>query len=102
MSAIRKVSDMVREWLPQMRFQMSTLETNLAVHLRGNSTLMDALTALIKSRISGRVLIAEPSDPIACKSMLARDRELQWLLSRLEFIYRSPVNPTGEDREQLG
>jgi hypothetical protein len=34
---------------------------------------------------------------VACKSIIARDRELQWLLSRLEHIYSSPLSEAAID-----
>ena len=100
MSTLNRVMRAVQEWLPQVRNQMSRVETELAPHLRGNEKLMVALTNMISERIAGRVKIPEPTDPLVCKSMLARDRELQWLLTRLEFIYRSPVDIPGSDAEQ--
>lgn len=90
---------MVREWLPTMRYRMSPEEASLGIYLRGNTPLMQALCALLQARISGRAKAQEPSDPMECKSMIARDREIQWLLGRLDFIYHSPVNPPGDDAE---
>jgi hypothetical protein len=87
-----KLSDYVRNLFPVVRTRMSKEEVDLGIHLRGNPKLYEALTAIIKTRIEGRAGIPEPSDPLDCKSMLARDRELQWLLSRLAFVYSSPVN----------
>jgi hypothetical protein len=100
-STVRHVSDFVRELMPSLRQQMSREEIALAIHLRGNEKLKNDLINLINTRISGRAKVQEPSDPIVCKSMLARDRELQWLIIRLEFIYRSPVNTPGSDAELL-
>lgn len=94
---VERLSDWVRKTLPQKLMEMSARESALAIHLRGNDALYEVLTGLIEDRISGRANLPEPSDPIACKSMLARDRELQWLLSRIEFIYRSPANNPGSD-----
>lgn len=94
---VQKLSDWVRETLPKQLFAMSKSEAALAVHLRGNDALYETLTGLLEDRIAGRAKLPEPSDPLACKSMLARDRELQWLLGRIEFIYRSPVNNPGSD-----
>jgi len=100
MSTVNRIMRAVQEWLPQVRNQMSRAEVELAPHLRGNEKLMTALSNVISERIAGRAKIQEPSDPLVCKSMLARDRELQWLLGRLEFIYRSPVDIPGSDAEQ--
>jgi len=100
MSTVNRIMRAVQEWLPQVRNQMSRAEVELAPHLRGNEKLLTALTNMINDRIVGRVRVPEPSDPLVCKSMLARDRELQWLLARLEFIYRSPVDTPGSDAEQ--
>lgn len=100
-STARHVSDLVRELMPSLRQQMSREEIALAIHLRGNEKLKNDLIGLINTRISGRVRVQEPTDPIVCKSMLARDRELQWLINRLEFIYRSPVSTPGSDAEPL-
>lgn len=96
-TATRKVSDMVRAMVPHMRQVLSKDEHQLAVYLRGNEVMFDALTGMIRTRIAGRASLPEPSDPLVCKSMLARDRELQWLLSRLEFVYKSPVSQTAEE-----
>ena len=100
MSTLNRVMKAVQDWLPQARNRMSKSEMDLAIILRGNDKLMAYLTEMINDRIAGRARVPEPSDPLVCKSMLARDRELQWLLSRLEFIYRSPVGIPGSDAEQ--
>ena len=96
----QKLSDYVQGLFPALRNRMSKEETDLAILLRGNQRLYEALVAVIKSRIEGRAGVAEPSDPLVCKSMLARDRELQFLLNRLAFLYSSPVNPQPDDGEQ--
>ncbi len=97
----RSVSEMVRGMVPGIRYRFTKEEVSLAVHLRGNEKLHDSLQELIKSRIAGRAIVPEPSDPVQCKSMLARDRELQWLLGRLKMLYSSPVAvPTERDDEQ--
>lgn len=100
LAATQKVSDMVRAMVPHLRGRLTPDEAALAVHLRGNERLYEDLTRIIRGRIGGRASLPEPSDPLVCKSMLARDRELQWLLSRLEFIHRSPVaTPADSDGE---
>lgn len=97
----RKVSDMVREMIPRFRHHLTEEEAALALHLRGNTVLLEALKALIQTRISGRGSIPVPIDPIVCRGMMERDRELQWLLSRLEYVHTSPVTqPEHDVREQ--
>ena len=93
-----RVADMVRDMIPRMRITVSKEEAELAPYLRGNDGLLRALHNLILCRIEGRAAVPEPTDPVACKSMVARDRELTWLIGRLDFIYRSPVQAqvTGE------
>lgn len=96
--AARKVSDLVREMVPFMRRSLTADEALVAVYLRGNENLLKGLRAMVQSRIEGRAHLPEPSDPLVCKSMVARDRELQWLMSRLEFIHRSPMSePVAQD-----
>lgn len=96
----RRVSDMVREMIPRLRHPpMKVDEQQLGVYLRGNAPLYGALVGIINSRIAGRANVPEPSDPLICKSMMARDRELQWLLGRLEYVYQSPVQQAHEDSE---
>jgi hypothetical protein len=101
MTQPRRVSDIVRDMVPFMRNRMSGAEHDLAVHLRGNEALFNALSTVLRERLEGRARLSEPSDPVACKSMVARDRELQWLLGRLDYLYRSPVaTPTDDGGEQ--
>jgi hypothetical protein len=93
----RRLTDVVREMIPHLRNALTPDERALAIHLRGNEALYLALTTLVRSRIEGRAKLPEPTDPLAAKSMVARDRELQWVLARLEFVYRSPVSQPAED-----
>jgi hypothetical protein len=87
---------MVMDMLPRMRGgSLTREEQSVGIHLRGNAALYEGLTDLIRSRIQGRASVPEPTDPVMCKSMVARDRELQWLLVRLEAIYHSPVVQPG-------
>lgn len=86
------VRDMVLGMTTKMRQSLTADEQRLAAHLRGNEDLFEGLKSIIQSRIEGRARLKEPSDPLICKSMLARDRELRSLLNRLEFVYRSPVS----------
>jgi len=93
-----RLSEFVAQTFPRLvGHQLSREEMTLAVHLRGNDALRAALCAIVENRIKQRALVPEPRDPIVCKSAIARDRELQWLLGRIEAIYRSPVNQ--EDKE---
>lgn len=94
----RRVSDMVREMFPRFRTALSEEDRDLAVHLRGNERLYNALTAILRSRIQGRDQLPVPSDPLTCKSILERNNELRWMLSKLEYLYRSPAN-AGTDVE---
>ena len=99
--AFKRVADIVREMIPRVRYTISREEADLGVHLRGNTALYNSLLALINARLRGRASVPEPTDPAACKSIVARDRELLWLLGRLEFIFTSPVNSPAEvEREQ--
>jgi len=100
-SGMRRVADMVRELVPSLRNRLSKEDEVLALQLRGNAPLYEAIIGIIKARIGGRQMVPEPSDPLVAKSMLARDRELQWLLGKLEFLYHSsPSNLEQDDREQ--
>lgn len=99
-SAPRRVSDYVRGRIAAWRNPLSPLEMELAPHLRGNELLYSALTQLIESRIRGRAKLPVPSDPLICKSMLERDNELRWLLSRLEASYHAPVSHPADEGEQ--
>jgi len=97
----RTVADMVREMVPRHRRTLSEEERIVGVHLRGNDALFNGLKSMIESRIGGRAHLPVPSDPLICKSMLERDNELRWLLSRLEAIHSSPVaEPVEDTREQ--
>lgn len=99
-SAPQRVSDYVRKRIAVWRNPLSPDEMELAPHLRGNELLYSALTRLIESRIGGRARLPTPSDPLTCKSMLERDNELRWLLSRLEATYRSSVSHPADEGEQ--
>ena len=94
-----RVSDALRRAIPFMRNRLTQDEQTLGVHLRGNADLHAALMRLIQTRIETRATVQEPSDPVACKSMVARDRELQWLKTRLNFIFQSPVHEPALDSE---
>ena len=99
---VPRLVDFVRSIIPTWRGgALTNDEQELGVHLRGNDPLHNALIGIINSRIGGRAAMAVPSDPVVCKAILDRDNELRWLLSRLDFVYRSPVSqPESEDGEQ--
>ena len=99
-NAAGKVSDMVREMIPRFRHHLTDEEAALGLHLRGNAPLLEALRGLIHARIEARAQLPAPSEPLVCKSMVDRDRELQWLISRLEYVHASPVNQPEDDRER--
>jgi hypothetical protein len=94
---IKRVRDMVLALFPSHRTLFSPQEEAFAPHLRGNTPLYEALTTFVNSRIDGRAQQPVPSDPIDCRASMERDYELRWLLSRLDLIYRSPVNPQAAD-----
>ena len=98
--ATKRVADMVREMIPRFRYSLSPQEKELGVHLRGNEALLNSLVGMIDDRIKGREFAQLPSDPIVCMVHMARDKELRWLLSRLEYIYGSPVASEATDGEQ--
>lgn len=100
MAAIRRVTDMVREMIPHMRGRLPQEELDLAVHLRTNEKLYEDLTELIRSRIRGRDQLPVPSDPLACKSLMERQSELRWLLSRLDHLHSLPMNQGADEGEQ--
>lgn len=91
-----RVSEMVMGMWGNLRNVVTQPEARLAPHLRGNELLYEALTGLIRTRIEGRARLALPSTPLEAYASMARDKECQWLLSRLEFIYHAPV----QDQEQ--
>ena len=93
----QRVSEMVADFIPFMRYRLTTEETDLAVHLRGNTALLESLIGVIRSKIEDRAQMPEPSDPLVAKSMMARDRELQDLVNRLKFLSRSPSETPADD-----
>ena len=99
-TAVRRVSDMVREMIPHMRGKLPQEELDLSAHLRNNEKLYDALTELIRSRIRGRESLPVPSDPLACKSLMERQSELRWLLTKLDHLYRLPIDQGADQGEQ--
>ena len=94
----QRVSDMVADFIPFMRYRLTAEESDLAVHLRGNTALLESLISVIRSKIEDRARMPEPSDPLVCKSMMARDRELQELINRLNHLSRSPLETPADDR----
>ena len=96
----KRVSNYVREMMPKIRHRLTVREYELAIHLRGNSALLETLKNLIQERIKGREQKPVPSDPILCMATMLRDKELRWLISRLEYIHDSPVIAPIEQGEQ--
>jgi len=82
----------IRTW------RFSKEETELLPYLRGNGALCDALVALLESRIRLRELSPLPNDPVDCKASMAADRELRWLIMKLDALEHAPmdVNVTDE------
>jgi len=99
-AGVGRVADMVREAFPFFRDRLSPDEHTLAIFLRGNRELYDALVTVIKVRVEGRAKAPVPSNPIDCLASMSRDRELRWLLSRLEAIVHSPADNLAQDGEQ--
>jgi hypothetical protein len=99
--AFQRVADMVREMMPTFQHRLSADEQTLAIFLRGNKDLYEALVNVIKIRTEGRAKVSLPSNPVDCMVSMARDKELRWLLSRLEAILHSPADST-QDGEQPG
>ena len=92
----------LRDWvvanIPLLgRFSLQPHEHDLAAHIRGNTPLHESLRTFITARINARASQPVPSEPIECRASMERDHELRWLLSRLDFIYRSPVNPAAQE-----
>ena len=94
----RRVSDIVRDMIPFMRNQMSPQERNLAVHIRGNELLFQALNAVLMARLEGRARLPVPSDPIKSHTRVVADSELRWLIGRLNYLYHSPVVDPASNR----
>lgn len=93
MSTAGRLTDMVRQLIPQWRQSvLSPTEMDLAVDLRGNERLYNALTTIVQSRITGRASLPVPSNPDDCRAFLERDRECQWMINRFALVYRSAVN----------
>jgi hypothetical protein len=96
-----RVTDMVREMIPRFTgAKLTPEERRIAVYLRGNEDLFEALTDLIRLRIGRRGNLPAPSDPVECKAWLEMDRELRWLLGRLDAIHHSPVAEPVDQGEQ--
>jgi len=95
------LADMVRGMGLRLRQEMSPEEQRIAVYLRGNEDLYEGFRCLIQSRFEGRAKLPLPSTPQECQISMARDKELQWLLGRLEYVYRSALKaaPEGEQPE---
>ena len=94
----KTLTDHVREIYPKFRYSMSAQEKRLGISLRGNAELYEALVGLVQSRIGGRAKVPVPNDPLMCKSILERDSELRWFLSKLEYVYRAPAPQPADER----
>lgn len=102
-STAARLTDFVLEKARLKRRTLSKDERQVAAFLRGNEDLFSGLKAIIRSRIEGRASLPVPSTPQECVISMARDRELRWLLSRLEAVYHSPINePADSASEQPG
>ena len=92
----------LRDWvvanIPLLgRFSLQPHEQDLAAHLRGNAPLYESLKTFINARLDARSVQPVPSEPIKCLAILERNHEDRWLLSRLDLIFRSPVNPAAQE-----
>lgn len=96
---IGRVADMVRDAIPFMRNTLSPDEQTLAIFLRGNKELHNAIVNVIKVRIAGRASASVPSNPVDCLASMSRDRELVWLLNRLDAIVHSQADSLTQDGE---
>lgn len=96
----QRVTDMVREMVPKWKYRLTVSEASLGLHLRGNTELLEALSNLITERIRSREVKEIPSDPVDCKTTMARDKELRWIISRFEYVYHSPVASETQQGEQ--
>lgn len=97
------VSEMVRSMVPNIRPTMTPFEKDLAVHLRGNESLMCSIRGIVGDRLRSRELSPVPKDPVQCMASMARDKELRWFISRLESIVESPIDgEVKDDGEQPG
>ncbi len=100
MTLRERITDMVAQLgLRHQSPLLSPEEMSLGVWLRSNDEAYESLLFLIESRIEARASSPEPSDPLDCKSMVARDRELRWLLNHLEFLYQTSGEDIGDHSE---
>jgi hypothetical protein len=90
-NAPRRVVELVRSMKPRWRYTLSDTEQALSIHLRSNDALLSALSDLVTERIRGREASPVPNDPVTCKVTMAMDKELRWLISRLEYVHQSPT-----------
>lgn len=99
-AATQTVVDFVRGMsMQRQQPQLTAEEAALGPHLRGNTALYESLVNLVQSQIAGRARVPEPSDPLQAKSSIARDRECQRVLARLELVYHSPVSTPGDNND---
>lgn len=76
--------------------ELTEEQVNLAVHLRGNEKLYQALREVIELRLQMRAELVPPADPTLCMQILTRDHELRWVLAQLEQCFTAPTATTGE------
>lgn len=100
MAILPKLSEMVREMVPFMKDRRGREEWALAEHMRGNVTLHETLRKIIQARIEGRLLMVEPTNPLDCRALLARQAECKWFLALLERAFSAPVQMPPSEREQ--
>ena len=93
----------LREWvlsnIPGLGSRQVLLphEQDLAVLLRGNAPLFEAIVDFLNARLASRDVQPVPTEPVDCRAIMERQHEVRWLLSRLDLIYRSPVNSAAND-----
>lgn len=80
------------------RKEFTPEERTVAIHLRGNEVLYKALASILESRIEGRAHLPVPSNPQECMASMVRDKELRWVLAKLDSIYRAPLIEEAEDQ----
>lgn len=87
--------------MPFLRHRLSKDEQALALHMSGNVALYEAFKKVIESRLSGRLLMVEPTNPNDCRAILARNAECKWFLSLLERVFKAPaLSPSDSEQPQ--
>lgn len=101
MDTQRRVVDIVRNMFPSIiRSNMSGAERDLAILLRDNETLFNALVAMLRARLEGRAKQSVPSDPMKSHTRVVADSELRWLIERLDYLYHSPAVDPVDSRSE--